>query len=341
MKQLNIFLLFGLGLTVSVVPVQAQQSLNESLARTQGLSGGVQLLVGGYRTEGLNGVSDDNRRIESLDAKTKSHSEDFALPLARFEYGLANGNTALHFGVPENGVLESEILLEMGVSHDLANGTRLSASYIPEVSELHQELWQDPFLTGRNRKRTDASVEAFRLAAEYVFGSPLTIRYDHGKQYVENDRAGQSLVNRLTASQIRDLQRDSDFGRTRLLLTLPLTENFLLIPGIDYIDVDAEGRANSYTASGFELTVFYRMERLEFFGFFYAADSDYEKINPVFNRQRDDDSHSFTVGFSYLRPFDLQGVSFDFLISEARQNSNIRFYEADTQALSLGVGYRF
>ncbi len=337
------FLTFGLSLSAgtSVALADFEKYSLDDRQQKSGLSGYVQLLMGGYTIKGLNSIEVDNHRIETLDARPKRYSEEFLLPLGQVNYNFSQSQTKLFIGTLENDVINSGAFIEIGVSHRLSDETILTASYGPKFPGLSNEVWQDPYLTGQKRERTDATLETFNLSAEYIFGSPWSIDYGYGEQSIRADRAGESLNSRLTSAEIKELQRSKKYHHTKLSLTLPLTDHWYFISGVSYDHTTAKGNANRSIATGIELTFFYKKSYFEFFTYVSLSDNQYHESNPVFGTKREDDSHEIAVGASYLKPFGWKNIKLDLIISKSRQDSNIHFYDTRAALLTAGLTFQF
>ena len=62
------------------------------------------------------------------------------------------------------------------------NAARHHGSFIP-VTPFEQETWEDPFVVGQNRDRTDINSYGVKMAAEHILGSGLSIKYGWARQF--------------------------------------------------------------------------------------------------------------------------------------------------------------
>jgi len=92
------------------------------------------------------------KRIESLDEKPARYNYDFLFPEVQLSYTFQNNITAY----ANSDLLDGS---EIGVSYLLADKTRLSVS-LPLSLGASGEVWQDPYLTGENRKKIGAKLDA-------------------------------------------------------------------------------------------------------------------------------------------------------------------------------------
>ena len=333
----TVFLLISTGKAMAEIKNRPADGLEQ----TSGWYGYVQLLAGGFSNEGLAKEGDDNQEITSIDGKTIQFEEDFILPLWQVNYHFEQSGTTLSLGIPDHGIIENDLAIGIGISQELTDGTNLWASYSPKLSEFHGEIWQDPYLTEEERKRTKTAFEGISLGVEYLFDTPLSMAYHYGELSIDDDNAGESLASRLTPTEIKRLQRDKEFHRAQASLTLPLTDNFFLIPGASFTHTDARGDASSHDSGEYNLTVAYQNDNFEVFAYGYLGDAKFDEPNPVFRKKRKDKRYGITTGISYLKPFGWNNIKLDLMIGESQQNSNIHFFDSREKFLAAGLTYEY
>jgi len=308
---------------------------------TSGWHGYVQFLVGDFSIEGLEKEGDDNSRITAIDANPSQFEEGFILPLWQVNYHFNRSKTTISLGTSDHGINKNDPEIEASISRELTDGTTLWASYAPKLSEFNSQIWQDPYLTGKQRKRTKTALEGVGLGADYLLGSALSLAYRYGELSIDNDDAGKSLSSRLTPTEIKQLQRGEERHHALLSLTFPLTDNFFLIPGASYTLTNAEGSANNYSSEELNLTVAYQKDSFEAFVEGYLVDAKYDEPNPVFRKKREDERYGITTGISYLNPFGWNNIKLDLLIGYSRENSNIHFFDSREEFMAAGLTYEY
>lgn len=304
-----------------------------------GFNGYIQTLAGSYREKGLVTAHKDNREISSRVRTQRESDSDFLIFNWSAAYHFNRNNTRIFIATPDDELNDVALPLETGISHMLPNETILTLSYRPKLNS--SKTWQDPYLIGEKRSRTEILTEAVRLSSEYIFGTPISLIYDYGQQSFEHDHAGESLSGRLSQAEVKQLQRDQAIQRVHVSLTLPIRKNIYFIPEVDYTDVNAEGDANSYTATRIEMTLFAHFRKFELFVYAYHDNRRYRQHHPFFNTKRQDGVKGFAAGYSYLAPFDWHNTSFDFVIGGNLHNSNIGFYEQNNAFMAFGFTYKY
>ncbi|HEB93831.1 MAG TPA: DUF2860 domain-containing protein [Gammaproteobacteria bacterium] len=301
----------------------------------KGWNAAVGLIVGGVSGEGQLDAYGGKKRIESLDEKPARYNYDFLFPEVQLGYTFENNITIYADG----GLLDGG---GIGVRYLFADETRLTLS-LPLFLGTSGEVWQDPYLTGRDRKKTDARLDAaVGLSIDNLWGTFASISYDYQDLSIKNDQAGESLNARLNASEIKQLQRDSQTHR--VLASLPpltLSDGLYLIGGASYTRTHAEGDANSFIARSADLTLAYEKGRFEIFAQISGAVAKYRTLNPVFDTRRKDDLSTISAGITYWQPFDWKHSSLDLLLVSERNNSNINFYDTSTELLTASFNYYF
>lgn len=312
---------------------------------TPGFSGYLQPMVGLGYSESLSDVGDENRRIDSLDQDAESETEFVPMLLWNLGYTLKNGTTRFFAGTPEDSIVDGTFLLEAGVQQKLPGGTVLSAAYVPQVAGLDDEAWTDPYLLGSDRTETDRDAHAFRVAAESIFGSPVTLKYGFGTQDIDDDQAGLYLSQQpgspLSASDLESLKRSGDFHRVEALYAVRLGEHTRLQPGLVYTRGDADGEANCFNRYGGQLSLTSSIDQYRLFSTISISRAEYDEDNPVFAETRDEWEYSATFGAGYMAPFGFENFMVNFYTGVTREDSNIGFYDSTAIVGGIGLTWMF
>ncbi|MCG8636494.1 MAG: DUF2860 domain-containing protein [Desulfobacterales bacterium] len=325
-----------------ITGARADDSGEDEDAFKPGFSGYVSPIVGIEQSKSLSEVSDDDKRINSLDQDAGSETEISPMLLWKMGYTLENGITRFYAGTPEENIVEGNFLLEAGIRQKIG-GTVLTAAWIPNVPLLDSEVWSDPFLLNRDRAETDQDAQAFKLEADSVFGSPVTLRYGYGTLDVDNEQSGayHASIGAITSDDLSKLNRDSDFHLIQAMYTFSLGQGINIRPQFGYMIGDADGGANSFNRYRGEITVFYPLDKWVFFGNIHGAVYDYDETNPIFGRARKDDEYGFSMGVSYDAPFGWENISLDFLTGYENRDSNIKFYDSRSAMCAVGMSWSF
>ena len=153
------------GLTVAQEPMPTES----------GFSGYIEILGAYISTNSQLNTDSGNKKTDSLDSSGDRIGKFRALPIGLIRYTFAEKRTQLFLGLLPENVAQGQFQIEAGVRHVLKNGTGLRASVIP-VTPIEQETWEDPFVVGQKRDRTDINSYGVKLAAEHIMGSGLTLK---------------------------------------------------------------------------------------------------------------------------------------------------------------------
>jgi hypothetical protein len=159
-----------------------------------GFSGYVEIIGAYISTDSQLNTDSENRKTDSLNQSGKRVGKFRPLPLGLVRYTFAEHPTQLFLGVLPENVAQGQFQLEAGARYTLKNGTGLRASIIP-MTPFAQETWQDPFVVGQNRKRTDIDSFGAKLAAENILGSRLTFKYGWSRQIIDDEKSGDFLAS--------------------------------------------------------------------------------------------------------------------------------------------------
>ncbi|WP_020407500.1 DUF2860 family protein [Hahella ganghwensis] len=289
-------------------------------------------------------TSDDNKSIDSLSSEHKEESSGIFGLGADVTYTFDNLQTQIFLTSPELPAMFGESMLELGVSHRLASDTKLSLSFIPFISGAGSEVWEDPFLTGNDRKETDQETNAFRFAAENILQLPISFEYIVGEIEIENEASGTSLLDEpggITSNEMKLLKRAGDFYQVSLGGSVPLTDSLFLSSQISYTALDAEGEAQSFGGYGAGVKLNYMFGKYVLTGGLNYDSFEFDASHPVFDKVREDDRLSANVSFTIGEPLAFKNTHLTWFASYSEADSNIEFYDSEEAILGAIVGYSF
>jgi hypothetical protein len=320
----------------------AQESGNKF---TPGFTGYIQPMAGVGYSKSISDVSDDTKKIDDLNQDANSETDFIPIILWKLVYTLENGATQFYAGTPKENIVEGTFLLEAGIRQKLSEGTILTAAWIPKLPILDNEVWKDPFLLGSDRQETDQNSQAFKLEAESIFGSPVTLKYGFGRQKIDTDLSGVYLFQQpgstLTAVDLQRLKRDTDFHLVEAQYSIPNVRGFLIRPGVSYLRGNADGDANSFNEFQGKVSFVYPHERWQFFGNIYLGWAEYDEPNPIFKSSREDMTYGTTLGLGYAAPFGLKNFMASVFTSYGKQDANIKFYDSTSMIGAIGLAWMF
>ena len=166
----------------------------EPMPGESGFSGYLEILGAYISTNSQLSTDSDNKKTDSLNKTGERVGKVRPFPLGLIRYTFAEKRTQLFLGVLPENVAQGQFQVEAGARHVLTNGTGLRASIIP-LTPIAQETWEDPFVVGQNRERTDINSYGVKLALESILGSGLTLKYGWARQRLGDEKSGTFLLS--------------------------------------------------------------------------------------------------------------------------------------------------
>ncbi len=336
--RLTLFILVCLFATTG--PVFAQ----EPLPKTSGFSGYIEVLGAYISSNSQLNTDNDNRKTDSLDESGERVGNFRPFPIGLVRYTFAEKRTQLFLGVLPENVAQGQFQIEAGARYLLSNGTGLRASIVP-LTPIEPETWEDPFVVGQNRKRTDINSYGFKLAAESILGTGLTLKYGWARQTIDDERSGSFLISQpgstLTLRDLDDLDRDSNFHRLTVEYSFQLASRMRLTPILRYTRSDADGDANRFHSLAPELSFIYFGNQLQASLNVSANTELYDSKHPVFDKTRREFKPGLFAILGYKDPFGFKNFRIDWFNAFFKSDSNIDFYDSSNFITAIGLGYSF
>ncbi len=316
----------------------------EPMPSESGFSGYIEILGAYISTNSQLNTDSDNKKTDSLDTSGERVNNFRPLPLGLLRYTFADIRTQLFIGVLPENVAQGQFLVEAGTRHILSNGTGLRASVIP-LTPIAQKTWEDPFVIGQDRERTDIDSYGFKLAAETIMGSGLTVKYGWVRQTIDDEKSGTFLFSQpgrlLTPDDLDDLDRDAHFHRLTTEYSFQIGRRMRLTPILRYTRGDADGDANSFHAVTPQMSLAYFGNQLQASVNVSAKAEWYDSKHPVFDKTRRDFNPGLLAILGYKDPFGFKNFRIDWFNAFFKSNSNIDFYESSNFITAVGLGYTF
>ena len=310
-----------------------------------GPSGFVTVLAGVSNTRSQFNTANENRRTGSLDDDGKSVTNAFPGALFGLRYRFASSPTELSFGTSRESLQEGGMPTpELGLTHELADGTRLGVSigYDPGLSG---NTWEDPFVTGERRKRTDVSGLRAEVRADSIAGSAIGLRYRLRTRDIDDEGSGNFQAaqpgSTLTPGDLDNLRRDSVEHSLVATYDLQLGERLSLRPSLTYALTDAEGGANSSQSLKPALVIRYNADRWDgsltsSFGY-----SWYNRDNAIFDDRRNGYSAGVFALVGWKEPLGLEKWRLELMGGTGFGNADIDFYDSRSTFGAIGITRRF
>ncbi len=333
-----------------VVPVLALAAPGPAAAQSpgppeDGVSGFLTVLTGFVSVKSQFSTDGENRETSSLSSSGQTVDSFVVAPLFELAYAVADWRTQVYVGLPIENIREGTFFQqEVGVRHWLADGTRLTAAFLP-WPVIAQKTWQDPFVVGEGRERTDVDAFGLKLDADRIARTNIGLRYRFVSRSIDDEDSGEFLRglpgSALTDSDVRDLRRDADTQQGTLSYAHPLGRGLLLRPALRYTYADADGGANSFHAVRPELGVLFRTPSYDASANLAYERSWFNEDNPIYGEKRDGNDYSAVLLFGYRAPLGLRNVRAELIGAMSLADSEINFYDGRVMFIGAGATYTF
>lgn len=281
----------------------------------------------------------DNAVTSDLQSGGETIKDTRVFPLVRLDYTLSNLQTQFFLGQAKDNIIRGQAQFEVGVSHMLSNKEFVEVAYFPKLPSVNK-TWEDPYVTGRPRQKTDQTVQGFRVRWGNVMDSPVTLRYGYASNDVDDEMSGAFLG--LSQSQRSKLERDGDYHRLSGEYLVSTNDSGKVTPVLSYTRGNTDGKAMGYDGYRIGLEAKKLVRKRHFMSVFLDYEHKrYLESNPVFNERQKDNELGIAATYSYLEPFSWKRARIVALAKYDRSTSNISFYETKGAGASIGLGWEY
>jgi Protein of unknown function (DUF2860) len=316
----------------------------EPFPRESGFSGYIEVLGAYINSNSQLNTDSDNKKTDSLETSGERVGKFRPLPFGLLRYTFAEHRTQIFLGSLPEDVVQGQFQVEVGARYIMTNGTGWRASAIP-LTPIEQETWQDPFVIGQNRERTDVNAYGAKLAAEHIRGGGLTLKYGWARRAIEDEESGAFLLSQvgspLSTGDLDDLERDGHFHRFSAEYAFKIAPRMRLTPILKYTRGDTDGDAHSFHSLTPQLQFLYFSKQLQASVNASIKFDRYDDTHPVFDKTRRETNLGLFTILGYRSPFGFKNFRIDWFTALFNTDSNINFYESSNFITAIGVGYRF
>jgi hypothetical protein len=195
--------------------------------------------------------------------------------------------------------------------------------------------WEDPFLKGVNREKTDVTEIGFYTG----YGLSL---FDNQEGMIKYEF---STIEYNKETIVDDLKRE---GNRHLFLfenkfnSKIFNNDLSYITNLSYEKYDADGKSSSYDK--YELLFGATMnltKNLLFSIFSNIGEKNYEQINPVLNKKINADIYGINTIFRWDKPFSYENIYLNIKTGYEKEESDHNFYNKENTYSILSIGYKF
>lgn len=268
--------------------------------------------------------------LDDLDSAADMVSSVIALVLPSLTYDVGDAGGLKLFVNTEPPIDEVG-----GFAFNLGGTYPLEGIGILEVSAFFtpfDEAWENPYVVGVSRKSTSTSKYGAKMAFNRIMGTGLRANLVYMNDDVDEDEIG---------DLIPELRRDGAVYALNVNYSFYPSKNLEIRPRFGIRKGSYDGDSNSFTKYKVDLEGRYRTGRLMIMPRIFYSKSDYDEVNPIFNRTRENDGFGLSMMANYFAPFGWQNWSALGLISYSIGDSNITFYDTESISVGLFMSYNF
>lgn len=334
--------LVGMASGLALLVAGARVMAIEPIPKQSGFSGYISIGVAAanYKTNmvaAIRSINLDSRKTDSINSGPED--KNVALPAAAFElsYTFASTETQLFVGNLLEDYLRFDLTTLLGIRQEV--GELGTFSVAMTRSPFPTRVWEDPYIAGQKRVKTNRTGKGIRVIWGNIFQTPLEVRLTTQDISIDNERSGEAL--NLDQASRRLLDRNGDLRRAELLYDVNLGGGNHLIPSISLVESDLDGRAMAN--SGYKAQLAYHLNKAPWrlVGNLAFGQTDAKHSNPIYSKKNNTDAYGVSLTVFYTKPFGLEGWAINAGISYYDENSNIDFYDSKLTLFSVGVLYRF
>ncbi|MGB3212917.1 MAG: DUF2860 family protein [Desulforhopalus sp.] len=195
-----------------------------------------------------------------------------------------------------------------------------------------EEAWENPYAVGVRRKTTSTSKYGTQVALNKIMGTELRVNFVFLKDDVDEDVIG---------TLVPELGRDGEVYALNANYSFHPTESLELRPRLGVRKGSYDGDSNSFIKYKIDLEARYSTGKLILMPRISYSRSEYDEINPIFNKTREGDDYGLGLMAIYSAPFGWEDWALQGLFNYSIGDSNITFYETEGISTGIFMSYRF
>lgn len=248
--------------------------------------------------------------------------------------------TLLFLGNSIENIVELDRTTIVGVRQQLPDKSLLELALVTTPFGTPVRVWKDPYVVGEPRDETNRTSRGLRVDYDRILGSGFGVQFMARKIDIDKEQSGTTQLG-LSPDEADLLKRTGNVNRLSVNYRTPMFGRNQFQIRIGRLTDDIDGKAMSGDQNEIQLTHAFFGER--FFTAFNAFywDEDYDKLNPVFAKTREDKTAGLAFMIFDTKIFNSKNWWGQFQAVWVNLDSNIDFYDASSLLGSLSAMYRF
>ena len=347
MKKSLPLIALAFALLSTAIPAHAIQPMPEQ----SGFSGFINVGAGGTNTESNMIAGNDmsetgNKRIDSLTDSPSSSTN--AMPVINFDlnYTFADTRTQIFAGNRLEDLIRFDTSSVLGIRQELPDKSSVRIAYA--FTSFPSSIWEDPYVTGIDREKTERSAEGLRLGYDRILGTQLEAEFTWRKITIDSEQSGEALSQGsdpefpLTNAEAALLDRNGSMYTGKLTSPFAFQQGrHLIIPTLEYTRQDLDGDAMAFRRYGMMLSYVLNGPKFNFVTNLYCSRSDFDEENPIYEVTREDDILGASFSTFYKQFLGVPQMNLVGTIASYHSDSNIDFYDSRISMATVSVMYRF
>jgi hypothetical protein len=278
----------------------------------------------------------ESNYLSSLDSQASS---DGTSPLLNLDlrYTLADSRTQFYLGSLIQDMVTLDFTQQLGVRTEMADKGIGSIGYV--FSGIPGQVWQDPYLTGAERQKSDRNSNGIRVGWDSIWGSNWGANYTYRDISIDDERSGSSLMT-LTSAERGQLDRNGKLHLVEVSYNWFGPRGSILSPSLNYAKNQADGDAVSYQRIGGQLSYALMQPQYSLVTNALLNQLQYDKANPVFGRKVDATQWGLNANFFWHKLAGIEKLSAVFSASYGESDANVHFFDSDLTSVGAGLMYK-
>lgn len=285
------------------------------------------------------GITIGEATINSLSSEPESKSTGIPQFNLNINYTFAS-QTQVFLGNSMEDIVTLDTASVVGVRQQFADKSILALSAVSTPIFAPVQVWEDPYVVGVERKETDRTSRGGRIEYDKILGTGLGVQLTRRTTEIDSELSGTTQLG-LSPAQAQLLNRNGDVKRVAAYYRFPRVERNEFELRVGRLTDDLDGEAMSGSQNEVQLTYAHLGTRLLFASSVFYWKEDYDAVNPVFNKTREDKTLGLALFLYDTKLFNSKSWWGQAMAVWVNQDSNIDFYDASSLIVTAGVQYRF
>lgn len=275
--------------------------------------------------------------ITSLDKE--ANNKNFFVPANNYllSYTWAAPRTQVYFGNQVDDFLRGEISIKIGMRKEFGGAGTFGLEALTNAVDI--KVWKDPYVVNAKRVDTSKSSRGARIIWDQILGSAAEIRFSSQKLELDNERSGTAFG--LNTADRELLNREGDVNRVEIQYSFPFRKGHLLVPRLNFIDYDLDGKAVASDGAIAELSYTFPVGPFRYITDVSFGKFKYDVVNPIYGVKDEATVFNFSATLAWPNIFGLENWVGNTSFNYYTKDHDIDFYSTQAIGVRIAMLYRF